>query len=79
MCVSVPTQFPFVAGADIKEMQNKTFQECYSSGFLAGWDKVSTVRKPIIAAVNGYAVSVSSPRPRPHLILGTPLTPPLPP
>lgn len=39
-------------------MQNKTFQECYSSGFLAGWDKVSVVRKPIIAAVNGYAVSV---------------------
>ncbi|XP_065525838.1 enoyl-CoA hydratase, mitochondrial isoform X2 [Lathamus discolor] len=46
----------FAAGADIKEMQNKTFQECYSSSFLVGWDKVSTIRKPIIAAVNGYAL-----------------------
>lgn len=52
-----PTLFLLAAGADIKEMQNKTFQECYSSSFLAGWDKVSTIRKPIIAAVNGYAVS----------------------
>ncbi|NWW87327.1 ECHM protein, partial [Rhynochetos jubatus] len=51
------SQKAFAAGADIKEMQNKTFQECYSSGFLASWDKVSTVRKPVIAAVNGYAVS----------------------
>ncbi|KQL61129.1 enoyl-CoA hydratase, mitochondrial-like protein [Amazona aestiva] len=46
----------FAAGADIKEMQNKTFQECYSSSFLVGWDKVSVIRKPIIAAVNGYAL-----------------------
>ncbi|NXC73934.1 ECHM protein, partial [Anhinga anhinga] len=51
-----PTLLPFAAGADIKEMQNKTFHECYSSSFLSGWDKVSTVRKPIIAAVNGYAL-----------------------
>ncbi|NXG66837.1 ECHM protein, partial [Hemiprocne comata] len=50
------SQKAFAAGADIKEMQDKTFQECYSSSFLAGWDKVSTVRKPIIAAVNGYAL-----------------------
>lgn len=50
-------------------MQNKSFQECYKSGFLAGWDEVSVVRKPIIAAVNGYAVSV------PHISLH-PLPPP---
>ncbi|NXP96296.1 ECHM protein, partial [Passerina amoena] len=50
------SQKAFAAGADIKEMQKKTFQECYSGGFLAGWDKVATVRKPIIAAVNGYAL-----------------------
>ncbi|NWH67755.1 ECHM protein, partial [Geococcyx californianus] len=50
------TLFPSAAGADIKEMQNKTFQECYSGAFLAGWDKVATVRKPVIAAVNGYAL-----------------------
>lgn len=64
-----PILFLFAAGADIKEMQNKTFQECYSSGFLAGWDKVSTVRKPIIAAVNGYAVSP------PHLSSRPPVQP----
>lgn len=52
-----PTSIPVAAGADIKEMQNKTFQECYSSSFLVNWDKVSIIRKPIIAAVNGYAVS----------------------
>ncbi|NXG28859.1 ECHM protein, partial [Dromaius novaehollandiae] len=46
----------FAAGADIKEMQNKTFQQCYSGGFLADWERVSTVRKPVIAAVNGYAL-----------------------
>ncbi|NXA04310.1 ECHM protein, partial [Sapayoa aenigma] len=51
-----PTSLPFAAGADIKEMQNKTFQESYSGSFLSGWDKVSVVRKPIIAAVNGYAL-----------------------
>ncbi|XP_066047839.1 enoyl-CoA hydratase, mitochondrial [Chamaea fasciata] len=50
------SQKAFAAGADIKEMQNKTFKECYSGGFLSGWDKVSVVRKPIIAAVNGYAL-----------------------
>ncbi|KAM9804313.1 enoyl-CoA hydratase, mitochondrial [Neosynchiropus ocellatus] len=46
----------FAAGADIKEMQNRTFQECYGSNFLAHWNKVSTVRKPVIAAVNGFAL-----------------------
>lgn len=46
------------AGADIKEMQNRNFQECYAGNFLAHWNKVSLVRKPVIAAVNGFAVSV---------------------
>ncbi|KAM9326214.1 enoyl-CoA hydratase, mitochondrial [Gastrophryne carolinensis] len=46
----------FAAGADIKEMQNRTFQECYSGGFLTHWNRVSTVRKPVIAAVNGFAL-----------------------
>ncbi|KAM6956785.1 enoyl-CoA hydratase, mitochondrial [Aplochiton taeniatus] len=46
----------FAAGADIKEMQNRTFQECYSGNFLAHWNRVSTVRKPVIAAVNGFAL-----------------------
>uniref|UniRef100_A0A672G289 Enoyl-CoA hydratase, mitochondrial n=1 Tax=Salarias fasciatus TaxID=181472 RepID=A0A672G289_SALFA len=46
----------FAAGADIKEMQNRTFQENYSGNFLAHWNRVSTVRKPVIAAVNGFAL-----------------------
>uniref|UniRef100_A0A8C7P9U3 Enoyl-CoA hydratase, mitochondrial n=1 Tax=Oncorhynchus mykiss TaxID=8022 RepID=A0A8C7P9U3_ONCMY len=46
----------FAAGADIKEMQNRTFQECYAGNFLAHWNRVSTTRKPVIAAVNGFAL-----------------------
>ncbi|XP_034519425.1 enoyl-CoA hydratase, mitochondrial isoform X2 [Ailuropoda melanoleuca] len=44
------------AGADIKEMQNQTFQDCYSRKFLSHWDRLSHVKKPVIAAVNGYAL-----------------------
>ena len=47
----------FAAGADIKEMQPKTYMEAYKSDFITkGWEKVSTLRKPIIAAVSGYAL-----------------------
>nr|XP_020735669.1 enoyl-CoA hydratase, mitochondrial [Odocoileus virginianus texanus] len=46
----------FAAGADIKEMQSHTFQDCYSGGFLSHWDRLTRVKKPIIAAVNGYAL-----------------------
>ncbi|XP_062976640.1 enoyl-CoA hydratase, mitochondrial [Elgaria multicarinata webbii] len=46
----------FAAGADIKEMQGRTFQECYGGNFLAHWNRVASVRKPVIAAVNGYAL-----------------------
>ena len=46
----------FAAGADIKEMVNRTFQECYTGNFLAHWDKIARSRKPTIAAVNGYAL-----------------------
>uniref|UniRef100_A0A7N5JQE6 Enoyl-CoA hydratase, mitochondrial n=1 Tax=Ailuropoda melanoleuca TaxID=9646 RepID=A0A7N5JQE6_AILME len=46
----------FAAGADIKEMQNQTFQDCYSRKFLSHWDRLSHVKKPVIAAVNGYAL-----------------------
>lgn len=49
--------FPLLAGADIKEMQSRTFQDCYSNKFLSHWDQLTRVRKPVIAAVNGYAVS----------------------
>ena len=46
----------FAAGADIKEMQNKSYIEAYLGDFFAGWDNVGRVRKPIIAAVAGYAL-----------------------
>jgi enoyl-CoA hydratase len=46
----------FAAGVDIKEMQAKTFVEAYGSDFLAPFDRLSTCRKPVIAAVAGYAL-----------------------
>jgi len=46
----------FAEGADIKEMQNNTFAQCISGSFLEQWNKVSKTLKPIIAAVNGYAL-----------------------
>lgn len=47
----------FAAGADIKEMKDNTFSQCISSNFLEHWNRVSKTNKPVIAAVNGYAVS----------------------
>jgi enoyl-CoA hydratase len=47
----------FAAGADIKEMQNKTYIQAYQEDFITrGWERISTVRKPVIAAVAGYAL-----------------------
>nr|CAB3240645.1 enoyl-CoA hydratase, mitochondrial [Phallusia mammillata] len=46
----------FAAGADIKEMQNKTYVDCISGNFLNSWTKITQNKKPIIAAVNGFAL-----------------------
>ena len=46
----------FAAGADIKEMKDKNFSETYKANFLGHWSKLTQVRKPIISAVNGYAL-----------------------
>jgi enoyl-CoA hydratase len=47
----------FAAGADIKEMKDKSYQDVFLQDFITvGWEKVSQVRKPIIAAVAGYAL-----------------------
>ena len=46
----------FAAGADIKEMAEKTFAEAYLGDFAANWDRAATVRKPVIAAVAGFAL-----------------------
>ena len=46
----------FAAGADIKEMQNLSFVDAYLGNFIGSWDEVAGFRKPIIAAVSGFAL-----------------------
>ncbi|KAL4074341.1 ClpP/crotonase-like domain-containing protein [Scleroderma citrinum] len=46
----------FAAGADIKEMKDKTFSEVYMTNFLSNWEVICKLRKPVIAAVSGYAL-----------------------
>jgi enoyl-CoA hydratase len=46
----------FAAGADIKEMLPLTLQSAYAQDWFAGWDALTRVRKPIIAAVAGFAL-----------------------
>ncbi len=46
----------FAAGADIKEMMDKTFNEAFLGDFFAGWHRVAQARKPTIAAVAGFAL-----------------------
>jgi len=38
-------------------MQHKTFVDCVRGNFLEHWGNVAENKKPIIAAVNGFAVS----------------------
>ncbi|CAF3633202.1 unnamed protein product [Adineta steineri] len=46
----------FAAGADIREMQNNTLAQVVGAGFLDQWSAVAKIKKPIIAAVNGFAL-----------------------
>lgn len=46
----------FAAGADIKEMKDKTYTEVYSTAMLDEWHHVTKIRKPIVGSVNGYAL-----------------------
>ncbi len=47
----------FAAGADIKEMAHKSFSEVYREDFVTrNWERVSSARKPVIAAVAGFAL-----------------------
>jgi enoyl-CoA hydratase len=47
----------FAAGADIKEMQPKTWPQTYTEDFItSGWERIAHCRKPTIAAVAGYAL-----------------------
>jgi len=47
----------FAAGADIKEMQSKSYMDAYLEDFIShNWERVTVCRKPVIAAVAGYAL-----------------------
>ncbi len=46
----------FAAGADIKEMVDKSFPDMFGDDFFAAWDKFASFRTPKIAAVSGYAL-----------------------
>jgi enoyl-CoA hydratase len=46
----------FAAGADIKEMASLSFTDAYLGDFISSWDRFATMRKPLVAAVAGYAL-----------------------
>ena len=47
----------FAAGADIKEMKDKSFMDCYLEDFItSSWERTAQCRKPVIAAVAGFAL-----------------------
>ena len=46
----------FAAGADISEMSDKNFIDLVKKDFILPWERLSKFRKPIIAAVSGYAL-----------------------
>ena len=47
----------FAAGADISQMINNTFADAYQGNFISrNWERVTQCRKPVIAAVAGYAL-----------------------
>ena len=47
----------FAAGADIKEMADKTYMQAYAEDFItSGWERVAQCRKPVVAAVGGVAL-----------------------
>lgn len=46
----------FAAGADIKEMADKSYIEMHQSDWFSGWSRFTEIRLPMIAAVNGYAL-----------------------
>ncbi len=46
----------FAAGADIKEMKNKSYPDMASEDYFSGWEAFSAIKTPKIAAVSGYAL-----------------------
>jgi len=55
--VLLGSQKAFAAGADIKEMQPKSYMDVYKEDFItANWERAARCRKPIVAGVAGYAL-----------------------
>ena len=54
--VSTGSEKAFAAGADVKEMAEKTYVESYLGRFLDGWTRIAETRKPVIAAVSGFCL-----------------------
>ncbi len=46
----------FAAGADIKDMADKSYMDAFMGNFAATWERVAAARKPVIAAVAGFAL-----------------------
>jgi enoyl-CoA hydratase len=46
----------FAAGADIKEMAAKSYMDVYLGDFISKWDRIGQKRKPLVAAVAGFAL-----------------------
>ncbi len=46
----------FAAGADIKEMQSRSYPAVLQDDFIAKWETVLRVKKPVVAAVAGFAL-----------------------
>ena len=63
--------FYILAGADIKEMEGQNFSDVWYNNFLGEWSSVQECKKPIIAAVNGYAVSIQNLKVLSHAIPDT--------
>jgi enoyl-CoA hydratase len=56
-CVIVTgSEKAFAAGADIKEMSTKSYMDAFYGDFAATWDALARMRKPVIAAVAGFAL-----------------------
>lgn len=46
----------FAAGADIKVMQDFNYPDVYLEDFIASWERLARFRKPVVAAVAGFAL-----------------------
>ena len=46
----------FAAGADIREMQPLSYVDLVENDFVAAWERLAAVRKPVVAAVSGFAL-----------------------